>query len=103
MLYSVSSSRRTYHLDMTPKVYQRTMDHLFRLSPEGLQNFIDENFEKSSKLGTSRSSGAWGEGKLFRDKAKMAIVIKEGLLDADHPDMRDFWEQEGRLAGSMGF
>ena len=86
---------------MTPKVYQRTMDHLFRLSPEGLQDFIDAHFRESSQLGSANSSEAWAKGRLCRDKAKMAIVVKEGLIEDD--GMGDFWEQEGRLAGSMGF
>lgn len=97
----ISSKRRTYQINLPTKCYQRTLSHLLTLSSEELQDFIDKHFRKSSQLGSSNRSGAWAEGRLCRNKAKMAIVVKEGLIGDD--GMGDFWTQEGRLAGSEGF
>lgn len=52
----------------------RTIEHCKQLSTDDLQTYIDENFKKASHLGNSRKPNAWYEGKLFKEKAKVAII-----------------------------
>lgn len=73
----VRSSKRTYILGLPEKLFDRVNTHLQTLGPDELQRYIDENFAKASKLGGKNSQGAWAESRMYRDKAKLAIIVKE--------------------------
>lgn len=73
----LKSKKRTYHISMNEKLITKTVDYCATLDMNELQEYIDDNFKKASKLGASHKTGAWVESKLYRDKAKIAIIEME--------------------------
>ena len=74
MSMKLISKKRSYIIFMSEDLTNRTIAHCKTLSMEDLQTYIDENFKKANHLGKSRKSGAWYEGKMFKEKAKVAII-----------------------------
>jgi predicted transcriptional regulator len=71
------SKKRSYVIAMSEDLTMRTIAHCKTLSMEELQEYIDSNFRKANRLGHSRKSGAWYEGRMFKEKAKVAIIEME--------------------------
>lgn len=76
----VSSRKRSYTLNLNEKLFEKLVKHLSTLCDKKLQEYIDTNFKTASRLGSKNSGGAWAESRMYRDKAKLAIIIKEGMV-----------------------
>lgn len=77
----IKSPRRSYQIFMTEKQIQKCKDHISNLSLSQLQTYIDENFKKATFNSLKPNNAeCWRQGRLFRDRAKMAIIEKENRL-----------------------
>ena len=61
-------------MSINEKLALRVIDECSKMSNYALQKYIDGNFKKASALGAKNSNGAWAESKMYRDKAKIAII-----------------------------
>lgn len=77
----VRSSKRSYHIHLSESVRSRVIRNLKLFNKRDLQEFIDVNFSRASALSKSPRSGAWKESRMYRDKAKLGILI----MDDYHP------------------
>lgn len=75
----ISSSKRTYQISLKEKKVRSLLYHFDNLTEEGLQRYIDDCFSKST--GHAYSGGAIEEKRIYRDKAKLAVLFKEGISE----------------------
>lgn len=71
---NLKSNKRTYQIFLEENLANRVIAHCSQLNSRDLQEYIDTNFKKANRLGSSNKSGAWAESRMFRDKAKIAII-----------------------------
>jgi hypothetical protein len=70
----LTSSKRTYQIFLNDSLLNKCIKHCASLPDYELQTYITDCFRKASNLGNSRKQNAWGESKIFRDKAKIGII-----------------------------
>jgi hypothetical protein len=70
----LKSPKRTYQIDLPEKLTARVVSEFAGMTNTALQEYIETNFKKANRLGSSDKSGAWAESRMFRDKAKIAII-----------------------------
>lgn len=73
------STRRWSVVSLPQKALERHLTYLNSVDEADLPSIIGEHFTKAAALGRSRKSGAWAEASFHRDKAKLAILYKDGL------------------------
>jgi len=70
----IKSSKRVYIIGLDEKLANRVIAQCNNMTIGELQSYIDTNFKKAQTLGSKNSGGAWAESKMYRDKAKIAII-----------------------------
>jgi len=70
----ITSEKRSYVIGLKSKLYDRVTRECSEMSRADLQRYINDNFEKANALKSKTNSGAWRQGNMHHDKAKVAII-----------------------------
>ena len=70
----LKSPKRTYIIELDEKLATRVIAKCKQMTDADLQKHIDSNFKKANFLGGKNKGGAWKEGRMYRDKAKIGIL-----------------------------
>lgn len=70
----LESPKRTYIINLDEKLANRVVAECTKMTGADLQKYIDENFKKATSLLSKRKPGAWVEGNMYKDKAKIGVI-----------------------------